>query len=63
MKELLGTGGFGEVKRAEWMHTSVAVKMLRKEMSEEVMREFHDEAAIMSQMRHPNIVSFHDSIE
>ncbi len=57
IKDLLGTGGFGEVKLAEWLHTSVAVKLLRKDMNEEVMREFHGESAIMSSMRHPNIVS------
>jgi serine/threonine protein kinase len=58
IKELLGTGGFGEVKLAEYLSTQVAVKLLKKDMSEEVMKEFHDESAIMSSMRHPNIVLF-----
>ncbi len=57
---MLGAGEFGEVYKALWETpyyvTHVAIKMLKKDATEEEMVKFLQEAAIMGQFRHPHIV-------
>lgn len=50
----LGSGAFGDVKKAVYRDTPVAVKMLH---SSEAASAFFQEAALLCQLRHPNIVS------
>ena len=60
----LGGGAFGTVHRGVWHHSEgaesveeeVAVKSLEDEASEEERVKFLQEAAIMGQFKHPNIV-------
>ena len=56
----LGSGQFGEVNKGVWQSphgpVEVAVKTLKREASEEDAIRFLQEAAIMGQFRHPNIV-------
>ncbi|PRW57024.1 Serine threonine- kinase CTR1 [Chlorella sorokiniana] len=64
---LVGRGSFGAVYLADWNRTRVAVKVLvskddinrgELQLPERVMRELQAEAAVMSRMRHPNVVQF-----
>jgi serine/threonine protein kinase len=64
---LLGHGSFGFVYLAEWNQTRVAVKVLiskddisrgQLELPERVLHDLQSEAAVMSHMRHPNVVQF-----
>ena len=57
----LGSGNFGEVSKGEWHseeqgRVEVAIKTLKRGSSEEDTIRFLQEAAIMGQFRHPNIV-------
>lgn len=56
----MGSGAFGSVSKAEWRNRgrqiAVAVKTLAN--SENAVR-FLQEAAIMAQFRHPNILALH----
>ena len=56
----LGSGEFGTVNRGVWQDggrcVDVAVKKLKDDCSEEEGVRFLQEAAIMGQFRHPNIV-------
>ena len=59
----LGSGQFGRVNKGVW-HSSggpvnVAIKTLKAESTEEEMIKFLQEAAIMGQFYHPNIVKLH----
>ena len=58
--ENLGSGQFGTVSRGIWQDgkgsVEVAVKMLQEGTSEEDTVRFLQEAAIMGQFKHPNIV-------
>jgi len=55
----LGMGSYGEVHRAEWQGTEVAVKQfLEQQMTDAVQEEFLQEVRIMKDLRHPNIVQF-----
>ncbi len=60
MSSKIGAGGFGEVFRAVWRGTDVAVKMLNFDsaMSKENRASFVDEMRVMSTLRHPNVVLF-----
>ena len=63
---MLGSGAFGEVYKGVWRHAvigceesveeEVAVKTMKGECSEEDRIKFLQEAAIMGQFDHPNIV-------
>ena len=57
----LGRGAFGTVHRGVWHHSEgdeleVAVKSMESEASEEDKIKLLQEAAIMGQFKHPNIV-------
>ena len=56
----LGCGQFGEVNKGVWQSphgpVEVAVKTLKRGAPEEDAVRFLQEAAIMGQFRHPNIV-------
>nr|WIL04574.1 serine-threonine/tyrosine kinase fused to nucleotidase [Cedratvirus duvanny] len=58
--ENLGSGGFGEVNKALWKGTEVAVKMLHEKnsLSNEKRKAFADEIRVMARLRHPNVVLF-----
>ena len=59
----LGSGQFGRVNRGVWHSpggaVDVAVKTLKEESTEEQRIKFLQEAAIMGQFHHPNIVKLH----
>ena len=66
--EILGSGAFGTVHRGVWLHKGtgsgseqlveeeVAVKTLEGGASEDNRIKFLQEAAIMGQFEHPNII-------
>ena len=60
VKEHLGSGQFGQVDKGVWASpdgpVDVAIKTLRAEASEMEKVKFLQEAAIMGQFHHPNIV-------
>ena len=60
IQHVLGSGNFGEVSKGEWQceegPVEVAVKTLKSGSSEEEVVRFLQEAAIMGQFRHPNMV-------
>ena len=59
-EEEKGRGGFGIVWRGKWQRTVVAIKeLLAKSFTPEALTEFTQEAQLMSQLRHPNIVTFY----
>lgn len=55
----IGDGAFGVVYQGTWRGSSVAIKMIRRNvllcMGEEELSNFKREAFIMSRLRHPNI--------
>jgi hypothetical protein len=63
LEHLIGGGGFGQVWRAKWKGTPVAVKVLTgsaqaAKISKAVLEEFIGEINMVSGMRHPNICLF-----
>eukprot|EP00899_Mesostigma_viride_P006497 jgi/Mesvir1/15849/Mv03397-RA.1 len=55
----IGIGSFGEVYRADWKGSDVAVKKLIDiELTDQLLAEFKAEVAIMKKLRHPNVVLF-----
>ena len=65
MTKLLGIGQFGKVYQGEWKapelknKTGVAVKTLKKGAGEGDKMKFLQEAAIMGQFSHPNVVKLY----
>lgn len=61
--EHLGSGQFGTVNKGLWHSPmgslEIAVKMLQSTATEEGRVKFLQEAAIMGQFRHPNVVKLH----
>ena len=59
----LGSGEFGVVRRGVWSvggeEREVAVKSLADGSTEEKRIQFLQEAAIMGQFKHPNVISLH----
>eukprot|EP00887_Chlorella_sp_A99_P007218 scaffold2.g7218.t1 len=64
---VIGEGSFGQVWVARWCQTTVAVKMLMQTRvpgatdsagERRMLRQLQKEAAIMHQLRHPNVVSY-----
>ncbi|KAJ1691154.1 hypothetical protein LUZ63_015309 [Rhynchospora breviuscula] len=57
--ERIGLGSYGEVYRADWNGTEVAVKkFLDQDLSGYSLEQFRYEVKIMSRLRHPNVVLF-----
>jgi len=55
----IGKGSFGEVYVGSYLGTEVAVKkILANKISPEFLQEFAREAALMRDLRHPNVVQF-----
>lgn len=59
----LGCGEFGVVRRGVWSEgrekKEVAVKSLADDTTEEKRIQFLQEAAIMGQFKHPNVITLH----
>ena len=60
----LGSGEFGDVKKAFWTKSDsekleVAVKTLKEDAGSEERVKFLQEAAVMGQFRHHNVVMLH----
>ena len=55
----LGSGQFGNVEKGMWQSTEVALKTLKTDSTHEDKVKFLQEAAIMAQFKHPNIVTLH----
>ena len=68
LTELLGSGQFGKVHQGEWTAAGskdkiyVAVKTLKEGAGEEDKVKFLQEAAIMGQFSHPNVVKLYGVI-
>lgn len=58
--ELIGKGSFGEIRKALWRGTPVAVKTIRPSLSNDrmVIKDFQHEVQLHVKVRHPNIVQF-----
>ncbi|KAL9262224.1 putative serine/threonine-protein kinase SIS8 [Drosera capensis] len=55
----VGIGFFGEVFRGIWNGTDVAIKVfLEQDLTPENMEDFCNEIAILSRLRHPNVILF-----
>jgi len=52
--KMLGAGNYGEVYKASWRKTDVAVKTVKEDSMG--IDEFMREAAVMKMMKHPNLV-------
>ena len=63
LSDKLGSGEFGVVKRGVWSvegeEREVAVKTLADGSTEEKRIQFLQEAAIMSQFKHPNVITLY----
>jgi len=56
--EKIGRGSFGDIYRAEWRGTEVAVKKIPfNSINEDLVQEMLNEARIMESIRHPNVLS------
>ena len=51
-------GSFGTIYKATWHGTKIAVKKLSSTMSSQLLKEFYEEAALMRELRHPNILQY-----
>ena len=58
--DLIGSGAFGEVKKAFWRKTLVSVKFLKIESQnmEKQIKPFIEEYNLLKQLRHPNILLY-----
>ncbi|KAL8499084.1 hypothetical protein ACS0TY_022164 [Phlomoides rotata] len=57
--ERIGIGSYGEVYRAEWNGTEVAVKrFMNQDISGDALTQLKCEIEIMLRLRHPNVVLF-----
>ncbi|KAH6755452.1 VH1-interacting kinase [Perilla frutescens var. hirtella] len=57
---LIGKGSFGEILKAGWRGTPVAVKRILPNLSDDklVIQDFRHEVNLLVKLRHPNIVQF-----
>ncbi|KAK4779700.1 hypothetical protein SAY87_015806 [Trapa incisa] len=57
---VIGKGSFGEILRAGWRGTPVAVKRILPSLSDDrlVIQDFRHEVNLLVKLRHPNIVQF-----
>ncbi|XP_019859040.1 PREDICTED: location of vulva defective 1-like [Amphimedon queenslandica] len=58
----LGSGEFGTVYEGTWFSKPVAIKTLKNSSEEQDKVKFLQEAAIMGQFHHPNIVKLHGMV-
>lgn len=62
LEHVIGGGAFGQVWRASWHGTPVAVKVLssvcQKQVPQALLQAFMDEIQMLARMRHPNICLF-----
>lgn len=58
-KEVIGKGSFGTVYKAEWNGISVAFKEFNISVDDLDSRDLIREAAMMANLRHPNVVQFY----
>ena len=57
--DILGSGGYGDVYKAKWLGTQIALKRFRKRtMSKSALKDFVKEIEMLNQLRHPNIVLY-----
>jgi serine/threonine protein kinase len=59
IEECLGSGHFGSVHKASWNGIPVAVKMLLDNQSAIDKIKFLQEAAVMGQFNHTNVIKLH----
>lgn len=58
IREVIGHGSFGSVYKARWMGTNVAVKTIdSSSLTTSDYRQFLSEVSMMSNLRHPNVLS------
>ena len=61
--DMLGSGQFGEVYKGVWVRShdnmEVAIKTLKEGSSDDDKVKFLQEAAIMGQFKHPNVVTMY----
>ncbi|MFQ6668425.1 hypothetical protein Gotur_034078 [Gossypium turneri] len=57
---IIGKGSFGEILKASWRGTPVAVKRILPSLSDDrlVIQDFRHEVKLLVKVRHPNIVQF-----
>ncbi|EXC20020.1 Dual specificity protein kinase splA [Morus notabilis] len=57
---IIGKGSFGEILKAHWRGTPVAVKRILPSLSDDrlVTQDFRHEVILLVKLRHPNIVQF-----
>ncbi|KAL7608323.1 integrin-linked protein kinase 1 [Lactuca sativa] len=57
---IVGKGSFGEIIKASWRGTPVAVKRILPSLSDDrfVIQDFRHEVNLLVKLRHPNIVQF-----
>eukprot|EP00246_Nothoceros_aenigmaticus_P011252 TRINITY_DN2997_c0_g1_i2.p1 TRINITY_DN2997_c0_g1~~TRINITY_DN2997_c0_g1_i2.p1 ORF type:complete len:449 (+),score=57.07 TRINITY_DN2997_c0_g1_i2:63-1409(+) len=58
--ELIGKGSFGEIRKAQWRGTPVAVKKIIPALANDdlVVKDFRHEVDLLVRIRHPNCVQF-----
>jgi serine/threonine protein kinase len=57
LNERLGEGSTGRVFKGEWKGLPVAIKVIKQNLSNEMMEEFKKEVRAFCKLRHPNVVS------
>ncbi|KAJ7953857.1 putative Protein kinase [Quillaja saponaria] len=57
---MIGKGSFGEILKAHWRGTPVAVKRILPSLSDDrlVIQDFRHEVNLLVKLRHPNVVQF-----
>ncbi|EPS65357.1 hypothetical protein M569_09419, partial [Genlisea aurea] len=57
---LIGKGSFGEILKAFWRGTPVAIKRILPNLSDDklVIQDFRHEVILLVKLRHPNVVQF-----
>ncbi|OEL31334.1 Serine/threonine-protein kinase STY17 [Dichanthelium oligosanthes] len=57
---VIGKGSFGEILKANWRGTPIAVKRILPSLSDDrlVIQDFKHEVKLLIKLRHPNIVQF-----
>ena len=58
IQNTIGCGSYGDVMKGKYKATTVAIKKIRKDLSEDTLSEIGAESSLMADLRHPNIVMF-----